>query len=312
MLRRLVVNGFKSLSEVGVEFPRMTVLFGPNAAGKSNLLEAIQALSRVGTSRTLSEALSEPIRGYPVEAFSFPSGGLAALLSSEAAQFSLEADLDVGQEHYRYKVAVEIQPSSGSLAVRDEYLATLNAKGELKGSPAIEVVNDKLCLRRKSHPGRPRYESLGENYTILSDLRLGGAEYRAIDRCRTDLLGWRSYYLDPRVAMRSARPPADVRDIGVLGEDIAPFLYRLRAEKPKHFEAVKRTLRSLSSRRTWASPGGAFPLPEEHTKFTAWHYDSRSACRCHRRQLHELQQVQERHRRKDRRAFQGPSHHCLS
>ncbi len=77
MLRRLVVNGFKSLSEVGVEFPRMTVLFGPNAAGKSNLLEAIQALSRVGTSRTLSEALSEPIRGYPVEAFSFPSGGLA-------------------------------------------------------------------------------------------------------------------------------------------------------------------------------------------------------------------------------------------
>jgi len=53
MLRRLVVNGFKSLSEVGVEFPRMTVLFGPNAAGKSNLLEAIQALSRVGTSRML-------------------------------------------------------------------------------------------------------------------------------------------------------------------------------------------------------------------------------------------------------------------
>jgi predicted ATPase len=245
MLRRLVVNDFKSLSEVGVKFPHMTVLFGPNAAGKSNLLEAIQALSQVGTSRTLSEALSEPIRGYPVEAFSFPPGGLAALLSSEAAQFSLEADLDVGQEHYRYKVAVEIQPSSGSLAVQDEYLATLNAKGELKGSPAIEVVNDKLCLRRKSHPGRPRYESLGANYATLSDLRLGGAEYRAIDQCRNDLSGWRTYYLDPRVAMRSARPPADVRDIGVLGEDIAPFLYRLRAEKSKHFEAVKRTLRSL-------------------------------------------------------------------
>ena len=45
--------------------------------------------------------------------------------------------------------------------------------------------------------------------------------------------------------MRSARPPADVRDIGALGEDIAPFLYRLRAEKANHFDAVKRTLRSL-------------------------------------------------------------------
>ena len=28
--------------------------------------------------------------------------------------------------------------------------------------------------------------------------------------------------------MRSAQPPSDVRDIGVLGDDIAPFLYRLR------------------------------------------------------------------------------------
>ena len=38
--------------------------------------------------------------------------------------------------------------------------------------------------------------------------------------------------------------PSDVRDIGVLGGDIAPFLYRLRAEHPKHFAAVVRTLRN--------------------------------------------------------------------
>src|SRR3989338_11715686 len=80
MLKNLTVRGFKSLKDVTVEFPRMAVLFGPNAAGKSNLLDAIQALSRIGTQRTLADALSEPIRGYPIEAFSFPSGGLAELL----------------------------------------------------------------------------------------------------------------------------------------------------------------------------------------------------------------------------------------
>ena len=52
MLKRLAVRGFKSLQDVSVEFPRMAVLFGPNAAGKSNLLDAIQALSRIGTQRT--------------------------------------------------------------------------------------------------------------------------------------------------------------------------------------------------------------------------------------------------------------------
>lgn len=247
VLKRLMVKGFKSLEEVEVEFPRMAVLFGPNAAGKSNLLDAIQALSRIGTSRTLSDALSEPIRGYPIEAFTFPAGGLPSLLSQDAASFSLETRLEVSKERYlyQYRVAVEIQPGSGSLSVRDEYLAALGKRGEPKGSPSVEKVDNQVRIRRKSKPANPRREDVGLNYAILSDPRLSGIEYRAIERCRNELSGWRTYYLDPRVAMRSARPPSDVRDIGVLGEDIAPFLYRLRAEQPKHFAAVKRTLRSL-------------------------------------------------------------------
>lgn len=247
MLKKLIVKGFKSLEDVAVEFPRMAVLFGPNAAGKSNLLDAIQALSRVGTSRTLSDALSEPIRGYPIEAFAFPAGGLAALLSQTSARFSLETVLDVGKEHllYNYRFTVEIQPGSGSLSVQDEYLATLGRRGEPKGNPSIERVEDQLRIRRKSKPANPRREDVGQNYAILSDPRWSGVEYRAIERCRNELSGWRTYYLDPRLAMRSARPPSDVRDIGVLGEDIAPFLYRLRAEQPKRFDAVNRTLRSL-------------------------------------------------------------------
>jgi predicted ATPase len=245
VLRRLSVEGFKSLRKVTVAFPQFTVLFGPNAAGKSNLLDAVQALSRIVTGRTLAEALSEPIRGYPVESFAFPPGGLAELLSAERPTFTLEAELDVSRERYRYRVSAEIQPTSGVLTVRDEYLAALNKKGEPKGNPVVESVGRQLCIRRKSKPAHPRQEDLGLNHTVLSDPRLGGAEYRGIERVRNELSGWRTYYLDPRSAMRSARPPADVRDIGVLGEDIAPFLYRLRAEKTKHFEAVKRTLRAL-------------------------------------------------------------------
>lgn len=242
-----MIKGFKSLEEVDVEFPRVAVLFGPNAAGKSNLLDAIQALSRIATSRTLSDALSEPIRGHPIEAFAFPAGGLPSLLSKESTSFSLETSLDIGKEHflYHYRVTVGMQPGSGSLSVRDEYLAALGKKGEPKGNPSIERVGDQIRIRRKSKPANPRREDVGQNYAMLSDPRLSGVQYRAIERCRNELAGWRTYYLDPRVAMRSARPPSDVRDIGVLGEDIAPFLYRLRAEHPKHFNAVKRTLRSL-------------------------------------------------------------------
>jgi len=45
--------------------------------------------------------------------------------------------------------------------------------------------------------------------------------------------------------MRRATAPADVADIGVLGEDIPPFLYRLRAEREKEYRSIVRTLRTL-------------------------------------------------------------------
>jgi len=45
--------------------------------------------------------------------------------------------------------------------------------------------------------------------------------------------------------MRSARPPEELRDIGVRGEFIAPLLHRLCTTEPKRFAAFKRTLRAL-------------------------------------------------------------------
>ena len=245
MLERLTVRGFKSLQDVTVEFPRMAVLFGPNATGKSNLLDAIQALSRIATQRTLADALGGPIRGYAIEAFSFPSGGLATLLSAPAARFALEADLVAGKEHYRYRIGLEIEPESGRLSTADEFLALLGTRGEPKGRAAVERVGSNLHIRRKSKPAHPRQEPVGLNHSILSDPRLGGVEYRWVERVRAELADWRTYYLDPRVAMRVAQPPADVRDIGVLGDHIAPFLYKLQAEHSKHFQAILRALRSI-------------------------------------------------------------------
>lgn len=71
MLTKLTVRNFKSLVDVTVEFPRLAVLFGPNAAGKSNLLDAIAALSGIGNARTLSDVLDRPlpVRGHAFEAF---------------------------------------------------------------------------------------------------------------------------------------------------------------------------------------------------------------------------------------------------
>jgi predicted ATPase len=206
MLTRLHVKGFKSLVDTEVEFRPLTVLFGPNASGKSNILEALQVLSLTGSGSSAAEALNGGVRGHPLEAFAFPPEGLPGLLSQEAAEFSLDADVDAGSDRLSYVVWVETRPSTGALRFYDE------------------------CWSLEA--GQP-------------DFRLGTREPEMLLARRAELANWHTYYLDPRVAMRAAQPPSEVWDIGTSGEFIAPYLRRLKVEHPKLFAAVRRTLRSL-------------------------------------------------------------------
>ena len=56
MLKRIKIQGYKSLVDVEVSLEPLSVLFGPNVSGKSNFLDALQLLSGIATSRTLKEA----------------------------------------------------------------------------------------------------------------------------------------------------------------------------------------------------------------------------------------------------------------
>jgi predicted ATPase len=247
MLRQISITNFKSLVNIHhLKLPRLAVFFGAHSAGKSNLLEAIQTLARLGTARTLAEALQDPFRGHPLEAFSFPSGGLPTVRAQTCAEFKLEALLNTGTDSYEYRITVSIDPRSGSLAVEDEYLAALTGTGNPRGNPLIESREGELRVRRRSKPAHPRQEPLGLHHTLLSDPRLGGVEYSGLERCREELLGWTAYSLDPHVSMRRAAGPAEVSGIGVSGEDITPYLYRLRTEREEEYGKLVRTLSAVA------------------------------------------------------------------
>jgi len=257
MLQRIQISNFKSLRSVDVRLASLVVVLGPNAAGKSNFLEALLLLSKLGTGRTLDDAFGE-LRGYPAEAFGLPAGGLPGLLEQDSARLSLEADVarltgDTVRDRLRYRVEVEIQPQVGALAIAEEYLTRLDRLGQPKDYPRIERLipedantnEPRLAVRQRSQPGHPRYEDLGLHYTLISDLHYSGERrYPEFDRIRAELGAWRTYYLDPREAMRRPQPPRLVTDIGPRGEHLASFLQRLKSEEPTAFIAVLRGLRS--------------------------------------------------------------------
>jgi predicted ATPase len=47
MIRQVAINNFKSLHDVSAEFKPLTIIIGPNASGKSNLLDALEAVQRL-------------------------------------------------------------------------------------------------------------------------------------------------------------------------------------------------------------------------------------------------------------------------
>ncbi len=79
MLKRIKIRGYKSFPDLDLSLERLSVLFGPNAAGKSNFLDALQLLSRMTNSRTLKEAFQPPYRGKTIDSFTIGDDGIEGL-----------------------------------------------------------------------------------------------------------------------------------------------------------------------------------------------------------------------------------------
>src|SRR5437867_4260350 len=97
MLKRVKIQGFKSLADVEVHLQPLSVFFGPNASGKSNFLDALQLLSRMTTSNRLKDAFEPPYRGISLESFTFGQKGIESLLMQEKAAFVIEVDVEISQ-----------------------------------------------------------------------------------------------------------------------------------------------------------------------------------------------------------------------
>ena len=74
MIKRLKISGYKSLKDVEIRLTPLSVILGPNAAGKSNLLDALNLISQMAVKRNLKEAF-EQHRGLPLESFYYGKDG---------------------------------------------------------------------------------------------------------------------------------------------------------------------------------------------------------------------------------------------
>jgi predicted ATPase len=280
MLTRIHIQGYKSLKNVEVRLSELCVLFGPNAAGKSNFLDCLQLLSKLATSRTIKDAFEPPYRGKPLESFTFGEAGIEGALAKERLSFSIEVDVRlsdvvvdavnrqikemrrpgaqggkasvetkaagaVRERNLRYRIEVEMLPKSGILRVADEYLAALNSQGEPTGKrkPFLSCVGNRLHLRLEGQ-AHPSYYERYLDHSILS-LPHYPPQYPHLVAMRKELENWLFFYFEPRERMRASNPVKEVRHIGLMGEELASFLNTLKALDERQFRAVEKALHTI-------------------------------------------------------------------
>jgi predicted ATPase len=276
MIKRFKVKGYKSLRDMEVRFEPLNIIFGPNAAGKSNLLDALNLISRLVTSKNLKEAF-EQHRGLPLESFYYGQKGYEKLLQEETASAEFEVDIELSdstiseverliaekrkgmgaeekvqkrltERNLRYSVTIQILPKSGYLRVIDESLKALKQDGTVKARKAfvekeISSGKERLHLRMEGQ-AHPVYYDLGLDHTIVST-SLYEPHYPHIAAFRREISTWKFYYFEPRNLMREDVPVAQIDALGPRGENLAAFLNAIRANDGKQMEAFNLSLKHL-------------------------------------------------------------------
>ncbi len=282
MLKRIKIQGYKSLVDLELNLEPLCLLVGPDASGKSNFLDALQLLSRITTSKKLKDAFASPYRGYPLESFTFGNEGVKSLRKMERVSFSIEVDVQlstaviesvnqriekiketaehdkknlvnpisrqwllVREKYLRYRIEIEMLPNQGILRVADEHLAALSADGKPQKKnrkPFLERIENQLHLREKQK--HPLYYDRYLDHSILSGLHYP-PHYPHLTAMQEELANWFTFYLEPREQMRLPNPVRAVHDIGSMGENIAAFLNTLHGLNKKQFESIERSLHKI-------------------------------------------------------------------
>ena len=272
MIKRVKIENYKSFQNLSIELRPLSVIFGPNAAGKSNFLDALYFLSRAVSKKNLKEAF-QGHRGLPLESFHYGDEGYDGLLKKSNLKFTIEVDIEISPqirkkveeivqakrkgidspssskkiitEHLlRYRLTVEALPETGYLRVRDERLCAIKHNGEEKKRRAfLEREGNRIHLRMEGQ-AHPFFHQIGLDHTILSTA-LYEPHYPHITAFRIELANWYTYYLEPKTLMREEVPLAEIESLGPRGENLAAFLNTLKYKHKKDFESLNLSLKRI-------------------------------------------------------------------
>ncbi|OJU86857.1 MAG: hypothetical protein BGO13_01295 [Burkholderiales bacterium 66-5] len=255
MLTRLEIDGFKTFETESVDLSPFTAIVGSNAAGKSNLFDAVQLLSFLAT-RDVAEAVKN-MRGEPLELFrQTPSGRsrqirmAAEVLVDPMVRDPWGSEVKLTHTRMRYEVTLErreIHPGIERIHVAHEAAYPILNKDDvwtraMRPSKAFKARHLKYARSKPWLTTEQRDEGL--TFSIHQDGKSGrnrpasaaaatvlysvtNAEFPHLFALREEMRHWRLLQLDPAVLRRPV--PATASDVlDADGSNLAAVLAQLK------------------------------------------------------------------------------------
>ncbi|CAD5955518.1 hypothetical protein NO976_02908 [Planktothrix agardhii] len=255
MLKQINLKNWKSFKEATLYIDPITILIGTNSSGKSNIIDALDFLSRIPEAKSLESALIGDSHTPGIR------GGLEWVVRKPETQFTLEAVISGKYKQYKrpgkeleqfefdclYSIKTEIEPKIQSIK---EFIKFLKSNENNKSNNSSENTINRSFPRPKFFLGSLKPLSFYD----CDDLSIQIQIYRA-----TKIVLKKIFIINPI--------PQNMRDYSPLskileqdGSNIAGVLADLpEAEKEK----IEQTLLSYLSQlpegdlqRVWAEPVG--------------------------------------------------------
>ncbi len=157
MIRKLTIRGFKSIKEAEIPLGPFTVFIGPNASGKSNILEAIRVVQGLALGYPVRDVLDGRQEEATRARWPGVRGGsrYAAFVPAEGSttQSTLELGVEVGEGVAWRGWTVAVDPTAG--IVTAESLHGLAKERAYYDAPApqVEPRKDALVVQVDRGPG---------------------------------------------------------------------------------------------------------------------------------------------------------------
>ncbi|GAB2917507.1 AAA family ATPase [Micromonospora polyrhachis] len=262
MLTRIEIDGFKSFRNFELDIPPFLVIIGRNAAGKSNLFDAIQLLSRLAGEPVLEAA--QHMRGDVVDLFHRHTAGSQVDRMSFAVEVLLDRSVtdafgdtaEVNHSRLRYELEIELRSTGHSGAKRpyvvreavrrlrksdDRWMARPDVEQWKRlavyhggGVDLLETEQDDqgrpvFSIRQQGNQGRKRkLPASAATATVLSSLTTA-TDFPLLYALKRELQSWRLLHLDPS-ALRTPDSYDDPDSLAANGAHLANTLRRLADE----------------------------------------------------------------------------------